>query len=338
MPKTKICAYVPILLPVSGSKSLRERFVEDLEVILQELEALSKILKIPFIDGKQVPAILEVLEEPDVHKKLLKLHISPLVRVRQVVYLKISCSVLMKPIPIPFSDGSVTHSVEAACDIFVYELEKRLYDLVIVANIARPGSMGVGEGVIIVEDRFYRQTEQTLSDLQSAVEYSEEIGWPKIERLQLSTVYDWMSSEDWLLDKVGGTPLIRAINAFSHIFGHGAEVGAGELFYSLIGIEALYAKGDGIAEQIYQKTQIFLGPIREFRKKLKAMYNFRSRLVHGQLDFPAKFDNQVAAEEVEREYFDALCLAEAILVATLQGLVRRGWKSLEFEYTLKEPL
>ena len=66
------------------------------------------------------------------------------------------------------------------------------------------------------------------------------------------------------------------------------------------------------------------------------MYNFRSRFVHGDLDFP----NSVTFEETDRyvDYFmeigEIKGLAVAILLATLQAMIINNWSSLEFSLSL----
>ena len=108
-----------------------------------------------------------------------------------------------------------------------------------------------------------------------------------------------------------------------------------DLLWSLIGIEALYCSGkEGLSEQIFTKTQIFLGEIIDYKKKLKQMYDFRSRLIHGDLNIPPNhfYDDDNPFRD---QLFDSTVFAVAILTATLQKMVYENKKELNFKYKLE---
>lgn len=62
------------------------------------------------------------------------------------------------------------------------------------------------------------------------------------------------------------------------------------------------------------------------------MYNFRSRLVHGDINIPPNYYeyDDVEEEKFQDKLFDATVLAVAILTATLQELVFRNEAKLNF--------
>lgn len=65
------------------------------------------------------------------------------------------------------------------------------------------------------------------------------------------------------------------------------------------------------------------------------MYDFRSRFVHGDIDFPLAYvSDTIDLDTFNREARDAELLATATLVGTLQQLVVRGLREFEFEYRL----
>jgi len=71
------------------------------------------------------------------------------------------------------------------------------------------------------------------------------------------------------------------------------------------------------------------------------MYGFRSRLIHGDLDFPGHpviFDADKRLAEHDERLRESTALAVAILLATLQELIQRGWSELHFHYEVSQPL
>ncbi len=69
------------------------------------------------------------------------------------------------------------------------------------------------------------------------------------------------------------------------------------------------------------------------------MYTFRSKLIHVTLDIPSKFIDFNSSKEYENYsegFYHSTCLAVSILTATLQELIIRDKKSLEFKYIIVE--
>ena len=177
-------------------------------------------------------------------------------------------------------------------------------------------------------------------EIKYAVETAAKSQWPKLTNISLSSTIKWISSPKWLLDQIGGSPLVRALNALTYVFSPEPELSGLGIMYSLMGIEALYAQGqeDSIGEQILYKTQAIFGSREGLRKKIKGMYDFRSRLVHGQLDFVPCFTDWYPSElrKTYKKLYDANDIAIAILLATFQKMIINDWKTLTFEYALRE--
>jgi len=140
------------------------------------------------------------------------------------------------------------------------------------------------------------------------------------------------------LDGFDGGATGRAISAFSRIFEAAIIDDSMQLVWALIGIESLYVKGKtSIVEQVRDKVQAFLGQPETYKKKLGSMYEFRSRFIHGDLDFIPLYlvgDARSVVERYEIEQTEAVDMAIAILVASLQELILRDWSGLDFTYTV----
>jgi hypothetical protein len=111
-----------------------------------------------------------------------------------------------------------------------------------------------------------------------------------------------------------------------------------QLLWALVGLEALYVHGKSeLAQQVRDKAQAFLGAQEKFKKAVTKMYDFRSRFVHGDLDFPGLCligDARKTVERFDDELRDATAVAVAMLVGTLQEVIRRDWDGLRFDYTI----
>ena len=109
-----------------------------------------------------------------------------------------------------------------------------------------------------------------------------------------------------------------------------------QLLWGLVGLEALYVKGQSeLTKQVQDKSQAFLGRQESFKKALSQMYDFRSRFVHGDLGFPALGLLRDARDEVARfddDLIKATSIATAVLAATIQQLILRDWSGVDFEY------
>ncbi len=105
-----------------------------------------------------------------------------------------------------------------------------------------------------------------------------------------------------------------------------------QLFWCMLGIETLYAKGNqGIGEQIRQKVKTILGEPKEFKKKITKLYEYRSKLIHGDLDFPAKFSDETY-DIYDASHLDYLGFAISILLSSIQVLIANDIDKFEFEF------
>jgi hypothetical protein len=252
---------------------------------------------------------------------------------------------IMAEVPIPTPEvelGIKMLSWETFSRLAITEAEfiKGIYDLIVVANIARVGSLEIDRGVIVGRDGQLSARTNAMSaySLREASNFAASIGWPTLQRLDFAKVWNWAMKQEGFLKRFGGGPTGRAINAFTYSF-EAIRTDPRKLFWALVGIEALYVKGPSVMEQVREKVWLFLGAQDSHKKKISQLYNFRSRFVHGDLDFPGMYFLHRATpsfDEYTDELHESVSLAEAILVATIQELVQRDWKGLSFSYTMSD--
>jgi hypothetical protein len=303
---------------------------------VEEIRQLSGILAASYAEDESVPIVIDIMEPerlPIDIKRQIEKHQSP---EQTVMVLCFSCTAQTREINVKNADGSVRlASAFEAFWIVGDALWNRVTEIVLLAHLAQPGGLETRPFFTVCGDQYHFPGPALASYLRFVVRDALERGWPSLQTLQISNVLNWVQELGWDIRTLGETPVNRALNAFTYVFDSAGGTEQ-ELLYSLVGIEALYAKKrEGIAEQIVEKTQIFLGPFDGMKKRLKSMYNFRSRFVHGDLNFPSRFVGIGASKKYDLDLEKETNLAQAILLATLQRMAENHWTDIEFVYTLK---
>lgn len=212
-----------------------------------------------------------------------------------------------------------------------------------MANIAHVGSIELLHSVVVQDNQKTNYSVIPEMDgyaLQRATEAAVRMGWPQLHVLEIQTVWNWATNHRQMLEGFDGTPMGRALNAFSRLFDRKIADEPMQLLWALVGLEALYVTGKTeLLQQVREKSQVLLGQQEEYKKKISQMYNFRSRFVHGDLDFPGIClfgEAREAVAKYDKELYDAIAVAVAVLAATIQEVIRRNWNGLQFRYTVDD--
>lgn len=210
--------------------------------------------------------------------------------------------------------------------------EKRISDLVVATNLAYPGSFRITKGAYVQNGKYVAGLDKLQSSfLKYTLDFCRKIGYPSIKKIDLVKVWDWLNQFKNYNVGFSDSKVERALNCFTFLL---EKKEPEKLFYAIMGIEALYAIGNsGIQEQVRSKSEIFLGKQEGFKKIYSNMYNFRSRFIHGDLNFPAKHsycmdgrDSKFNKTKQESTYF-----AIGLLVASLQKLCLLNKLDINFE-------
>lgn len=219
--------------------------------------------------------------------------------------------------------------------VFAEECKRAIQIFVVAMNIARPGVLKLGGGICLMDDRPVLQTGPILHGIDVAFREATERGWPDFLELDPVDTWKWAIRQRGFLDGTSDTPIGRALTAYSNLFGEAFSNGEiEELVWSLIGLEALYTRNEGsVLNQIVENCALLVPGANEYKKKIKKLYGFRSRLLHGQKNIPNKFNADHATPEIERireSHYATRLLGTAVLVASLQCLVHRKLDLLDF--------
>jgi hypothetical protein len=230
-------------------------------------------------------------------------------------------------------DSKLAH-IQVSVDYF----EKRIIDFILIANLARVGSLELNKGYIFVDNEFYKLSESLVNSIRPSINLSNEIGWPKFENLKIKNAWSWYLEKLKPVDCLSSTKIDRAFNAYSNLYGISYGFEYEQLFWIMLGLESIYVDGNsGITEQVRKKSQEFLGKDASIKKRLNKMYDFRSRFIHGEKNFPNKFTKSDDLEEFEKfsdEIYDTINFSQAILIASLQKLIKLNWSNIEFDYKI----
>lgn len=166
-----------------------------------------------------------------------------------------------------------------------------------------------------------------------------DFNWPKLQDLSVKSVWKWVEAK--LNNSVSTTASDRALFAFTLI--HNRDSGrvdlSTQLFYSMMGIEALYCDNQSnIISQIRERVKLVLGEPPGYKGKMNKMYDFRSKFIHGSLNMPSLISlNSTSRELIPSEYNGietSAYLSMALLTATLQWLIVNGKSELSFKTVL----
>ncbi len=221
--------------------------------------------------------------------------------------------------------------------LVVEELKRKVLYFLILSQLAKPGSIKSLRGDVFVNEKLVSDFYTILSIHRESRGDIQNLGWPEYKNLKLEKVWNWFQTNHFSFQRHSKSNTERALNAFTHLFKVSLNDNIFDLLWALIGIETLYCSGkEGLSEQIFNKTQIVLGELKDYKKRLKQMYDFRSRLVHGDLDIPPNYYDlyDEENEKFEGSLYDSTVLAVAILTTTLQIMVEENKSSLSFKYIL----
>ncbi|MCW3082792.1 MAG: hypothetical protein JWP12_158 [Bacteroidetes bacterium] len=334
MNKVKIEIYQGILIPMGFDP---EESIEYFKKLLSDINGTQ--INFPISPEIKVKVRIKVLNSLRGQKrklwKLYKTHI------REEIILKFSSTIYFKDQNFEELKSTNFNSNDFYLKhLLIPNFEKRYYDFIVALDIARVGALHPGTGLLFSNGFFLRPLKPLNLYSIDILSYSLEKKWPVFEQLNIHKTWSWYLTKAFPkgIDEISSTNLSRAINAFTYLYQENISEQE-RLFWTMVGIESLYVGGkEAIGEQVRKKAQIFLGEIKEFKKRLTKMYDYRSAFVHGSKDFPGYFhihDGLDTFDKFIEDSEDPVQVAKSLLLATLQKMAKYELDDLEFEYILK---
>lgn len=217
-------------------------------------------------------------------------------------------------------------------------LSRSVGNVLLATQIGRPGVMYFGGRYAVSQEQRCWIDGGFGGGLSRIYELSKTQGWPPLPGVSVYDAYHWIGSITGIERGEPKGSAGRAVSAISRILmtSSTTQDDPADLMWCMVGLEALYGEGQThLRQQLVEKTRIVLGSPDTYKKAVGKMYDFRSRFIHGDVDFPvghstSELDGTGFIEEVA----SSAELALAVLVATVQQLIMQSRYDFKFEYRL----
>jgi hypothetical protein len=212
-------------------------------------------------------------------------------------------------------------------DILANELHKKIMNIFLAANIAKPGALGFESGIIYANGQSNTELGYFNCDYLGREDYQLD-AIIRLRELPIKKVWDWLDSIEGVSFNTAVGPLGRAIGAISYTFGPESAHFWLQIVWALLGLEAIYAPKEQLQKyQLTTNIPHLLGNKAANEDLIEKIYALRLQFMHGGTDFPFSYSEQdelSGLDEGNEEYLEAQHYALALLVASLQELSERG--------------
>ena len=100
---------------------------------------------------------------------------------------------------------------------------KRISDLLVMSNVGYVGAIALLHSVIVQDGAPVDFSHIPVMDawsVQRATDAAKQMGWPRLEVLDIQTIWNWVSKDYEMLEGFDGNGMSRALCAFSRLFEH----------------------------------------------------------------------------------------------------------------------
>jgi hypothetical protein len=160
-----------------------------------------------------------------------------------------------------------------------------------------------------------------------------------LRSLRLLQVALWAKKIGVLDEYLATNSMQRLFASFTRTLTVSDEDDAGLLFYSMQGLEAFYCQGaGGLQKQLAVKCSLFLNFEESLKKRLNALYEFRSGFVHGNGNYTHflrdGFSFEPDGKHAQNILYGAVEFSLVLLLATIQKCVSDQLQSVQFDTTI----
>lgn len=224
-------------------------------------------------------------------------------------------------------------NVEIVKSICSYDISILVNNLFIIGNLARPGLLQMMEGGVFVNDKFYKTIDPSNNNLYTSYDRCIENKWPPVNRCSIQKSWKWCNNIPGFKEGIGENPCGRAIAAFSYLFKSGIGVDCNmDIVWALLGLESLYCQANtGLQNQLLERSEAFLGKRVDNKKELSKMYDFRSRFIHGNVNFPFQYSYNDEYPKFKKRIEETTDEAVGLLISTLQKMIAEDIFELNFK-------
>lgn len=239
--------------------------------------------------------------------------------------------------------------IEADCDKsnirtnIAYHLDLIMVNIFLTANISCPGCMNLYQTYYTVDQRWKHKFDFSNGPFEDARYLSKELhGWPHISRIPLIEVVTWYETLGLGVKQLAYTNLEKTLFALLNFCQDDNVLSPNSIIWLMHALEAFYdTPKDKVNTILRERIMLFLGEPEWGRnnilKRINDLYDKRSKYVHGDKEgaihhplYNDLFDERMDGycEGLRKQYE----FASAIIVSSVQRLVREGWKDISFEH------
>lgn len=229
-------------------------------------------------------------------------------------------------------------------------LHALLLDLYLIANLASPGSFNlyrshIRNTALDQAKDVFAQTELELSEyvFESAWHETQTSQWLKVGFVPFSEVNNWFSRLQIIGKNAATTDLERVLFSLQHL-GRASFMDPTASLWIASALEALFDTPSGSSFSFLCRRVsllLSLGPAEsnELRRKLRSFFDVRNSFVHGggRVLHLLADDRDKVVEDEFKELLSTADFAAAVLIGSVQELIRRDWPGLVFQERLESP-
>ena len=327
--------YAFIQMPTNEWLTEKEIYRERLYNMMDQLFEMSGKIKYRYVEEEIDFIIITLLEGKKYRKEYNSIYKYKNIKQKNCELLKFTLS---------FNENNIIQETYINKLAILY-FSKLIYEIFLIANICMIGSIDYCDSVIMLNNEYTDSKLERIDvwSLQRAYDFIQKYKWPAINDLSFIDGWNWHENHLLFFDGFSINKTSRAINSLSRIFTFDlkSKDHSNDLLWAMIGIEALLTNGKGgVLEQVREKLAVlFNNSTPSIKKIINRMYNYRSRFVHGDIDFQSFgyfFDAAERFTKYTDEQMETVDISIAILVSTLQYIIKNNWSGINFEIIVKD--
>lgn len=306
---------------------------------INEIILMSEKLKLKFL-GVEYPVKIEIIcknHENQINNKIIFNKIKKHIKDSDILRFNVLLTLSLEQIECCFTDVEGRkinipdkQKLSIHADFAAHYFYKLIIDLIICGNIAKPHSIEIRESIIFINRKYIFTKEAFLNEFWIVDDYLLNLKKPYLKNLSTIEVFEWINKIPGFDNAASQSSLGRAIGAFSYLFKSDRAVGSRiDFVWILIALEALYCKKNRerknqLIKKILRFLEISHKENEAISNAISKMYEIRSGLIHGKMNFVFKHNQADSSKECEK-FDDTLYNIEsyslAILFSTLQKMV-----------------
>jgi hypothetical protein len=164
--------------------------------------------------------------------------------------------------------------------------------------------------------------------------------WAQPSILALAKTWTWLQQLQPMGSQVAHGAVQRALFSLLHATGE-SDFSPTILIWLCSALEALYdVPFETIGRTLRNRVFLLLGRPASHKvaaRQIARLYDVRSKFAHGSFEVVHPSENEFLDGNIDRIYkviFPVSCLGYALVLSTLQHMIRNGWRALKFDETL----